>query len=419
MPGRPKRAGVVIAGASTYNLSNVSDDSMFEPLYRALRAALGEEPISLLCRHPERRGVGDADLRMYRNLDFASKALSERKRFRGFNAGDPSDHLARISGLVAQSRALILGGDPFLEVTLGSFRGLLVSTQMLVSLARFLETPVILFGIHLGRPPVSEYGRDLMHFAMDNADLITTREDTVAPTLRQMTETDLLAGADSGFSIDLDGQAVTPGMEAFIRDRIQERDYALVTLRSLYWKWRAPEREAFAELCAETIDRMFVGRGLQVVMQPHCTYDVDHPWEDDRAMHRLIRSRSARPESYLLFDGEATVGDTLRLHETARFVLSNRRHAGIFAALGEVPFLIFGERSHLAPIHHLLATTPFLDYGELTAERLGQAIEVATEESIQTAREVALQEREKSESCLATMADFVRVSPEPLNNQTA
>ncbi len=48
--GVPRRAGVTIAGASTYNLKNVSDDSMFEPLYRTLRKRLGDEPISLLCR---------------------------------------------------------------------------------------------------------------------------------------------------------------------------------------------------------------------------------------------------------------------------------------------------------------------------------------------------------------------------------
>ncbi len=280
---------------------------------------------------------------------------------------------------------------------------------MLVSLARFLQTPVILFGVHLGRPPVSQHGRDLMGFTLDNADLITTREDTIVDRLRALTDTTIVGGADSGFSVDLGPLTPSEDLRHFQKGSIAGQPYALVTLRSMYWAWGLEKREAFAAVCASAIDRMLVRKGLAVVMHPHCTYDLDHPWEDDRAMHRLIRSKSGHPERYLGFEGDASVSDTLHLYDEAKFVLSNRRHAGIFAALKGVPFLVFGERAHIGPIHHLLAdeSQPFIDYEGLSADALGRSIAGASENRIPEARSRAFREREKSELCLGRLADFV------------
>ncbi|MFT5144320.1 MAG: polysaccharide pyruvyl transferase WcaK-like protein, partial [Thalassolituus oleivorans] len=168
----------------------------------------------------------------------------------------------------------------------------------------------------------------------------------------------------------------------------------------------APEREHFAKIFASALDAAFVEKGLRVALMPHCTYDVDHEWEDDRAMHRLIRSFSARPEAFSLFEEEATVGDALRLHRGARCVVSNRRHAAIFAAQLGVPSVIFGEPGHIQPIHALLSGEAFLSYDGLSAEGLAAAWGRALG-SGETGQEAAAAERRKSDRALAELCDYV------------
>ena len=398
----------MIAGASVYNLRNVSDDSMFEPLYRALREGLeADEPITLLCRHPEDRRIGDDRLETVQNLDFPSKEASLGRRFHGFNTGDSVAHLHEAASRIRTARALIIGGDPFIEITLGAFRGLLPYVQMLVTLARFEGTPVILFGVHLGRPPESEHGREIARFILDNASLITTREDSVVPTLQEWTGNPaIVPGADAGFSTHATPE---PGIAAVLPP------YAVATIRSLYWTWRAPEREDFAARCAEVLDAEIAEQGMRVRMIPHCTYDNDHEWEDDRGMHRLIKAYSAHAEWYDLVETEPTVPEVIDAHTKASFVLSNRRHAGIFAALTQTPFVIFGERSHLAPIHDILSEGPFLDYEQFFRPKGTRLLRAAIstcrrheERRAEIAREKALEQRQKSDKALRALVTFVR-----------
>ena len=50
--------------------------------------------------------------------------------------------------------------------------------------------------------------------------------------------------------------------------------------------------------------------------------------------------------------------ELLHCIEQAAFVVSNRRHSGIYASLLEVPFYLFGERDHVGKVYTSLGITP-------------------------------------------------------------
>jgi hypothetical protein len=87
-------------------------------------------------------------------------------------------------------------------------------------------------------------------------------------------------------------------------------------------------------------------------------------------------------------------------------VVSNRRHAAIFASQLGVPSVTFGEPGHIRPIHELLSGQAFTSYEGLSAEGLAAAWGGALASGL-AGQEAAAAERQKSDRALAELCDYV------------
>lgn len=370
---------LVIAGASVYGLKNVSDDSMLQSFLGGMRETVPGLEVTLICRHLGEEVGASFDVRSIQNLDFPTKEASVGKRFHGFNAGDSTEHLRIIKEEIATSDALMIGGDPFddsnSDMVTEPFRGIMPYVVNLITLAKYLQKKIILHGIHLGRRPTSAYGTALTKFCVDNADIITTREDDTKSDLIKnygALPERVVSSADSGFALLRYAKpAKTKRLEKLFSDnQLQEKSYIALTARSYYWLWNDTTSKSYAEKFAAYVDRLAAQYQCKILLLPHCAYELDNYWESDINFQREIYQRCKSKDSVVPIDFYLTSEELLYCIEQAKFVVSNRRHSGIYASLLGVPFCLFGERGHVGKVYTSLGITPkdFID--ERSLERM-------------------------------------------------
>ncbi len=367
---------LTIAGASVYGLGNISDDSMLQSFLGGMRNDTPGLDVTLICRHPGDEINTMFGVRSIQNLDFATKTESYGKRFRGFNAGDPTANLSAIREEIASSDAFMIGGDPFddsnTNMLTEPFRGILPYTVNLITLAKYFQKKIVLFGIHLGRPPTSEYGVALTKFCIDNADLITTREDETKDTLAGKygcSPDKVVSSADSGFALlKYSEPARTAKLGGvFSEKNIQPKGYIALTVRAYYWLWSAEECKEYAKKFAAYADRLSAAYGCKILLVPHCAYELDNYWESDINFQKEIYGQCAKKDDIVPVDFYLSSEELLYVIEQSKFAVSNRRHTGIYAALLGVPFYLFGERAHVGKVYGSLGITPknFVDHTSL------------------------------------------------------
>ncbi len=366
-----------IAGASVYGLKNISDDSMLQSFLGGMREAMPHLDVTLICRHPGKEVEAQFGVRSVRNLDFPSKAESAGKRFHGFNAGDSTEHLRIIREEIASSDALMIGGDPFddsnTNMASEPFRGILPYTANLITLAKYLQKKVILFGIHLGRRPTSEYGIALTKFCLDNADVITTREDDTKDELIQTYGTaseKVVSSADSGFALLRHAKPIESKKLSEVFSRLSSGEYIALTVRGYYWLWNDATSKTYAAQFAAYADRLAAHYGCKVLLVPHCAYELDDYWESDINFQHEIYEHCEKKESIVPIDFYLSSEELLYCIRHAKYVVSNRRHSGIYAALLKVPFYLFGEKDHVGKVYRSLGMAPKEFVDEKSFDRL-------------------------------------------------
>ncbi|PIR83405.1 hypothetical protein COU19_00390 [Candidatus Kaiserbacteria bacterium CG10_big_fil_rev_8_21_14_0_10_56_12] len=354
---------LTIAGASVYGLNNTSDDSMLQSFLGGMRSAVPDLEVTLVCRHPGTEVEKMFGVQSIQNLDFPTKAESANKRFHGFNIGDTTDHLRTLYREIEGSTALMIGGDPFddsnSDMIQQPFRGIMPYVVNLITLAKYLQKKIILHGVHLGRPPTSAYGTALTQFCLDNADLVTTREDA---TKQELCDTygappdRIVTSADSGFALlSYTKPAPSPQLQKLFADHgLEAKKYIVVTIRSYYWLWDADTTIAYAKKFADYLDRLALACHCPIVLVPHCAYELDAHWESDINFQHEIYQQSKKKEALVPVSFYLTSEDLLYCIEHARYVISNRRHSGIYAALLATPFYLFGERKHVGAVYDSL-----------------------------------------------------------------
>ena len=122
---------VVIAGASVYGLNNLSDDSMLKVLCDELHHCIPDLEITLLARHPNKEFDKEFGVRSIHNLDHQTREESRGRWFNGLNRGDPTDNLREIFTAIQEADLLIMGGDPFIDITIGFYKGITPYTVLL------------------------------------------------------------------------------------------------------------------------------------------------------------------------------------------------------------------------------------------------------------------------------------------------
>jgi len=253
---------------------------------------------------------------------------------------------------------LVIGGDPFIEITLGFQRGPTPYAALLITLAKFLEKPVMLHGMHFGRPPQTELGRELTRFCLSNATLITLREESAFKNFQSfgVDHPSVVALADTAFGLNpIEGKEA--GQKVLDEEGIRFSSERVigVTFRHMYWKWNAGKWASYSSMVAEVCDWLVDKMDADILFIPNCTYDTDYEYEDDRAAARDIAARMSRQRRAHRIQGKPNLFETLALYRQIDMMFSNRRHGLVFAAIQGIPALVCGEELHTRPMMEALS----------------------------------------------------------------
>lgn len=343
---------VVVAGTSVYGIENLGDEAMLNGFCRGLRANLPDVEITLLARHPGKALDELHGVKSIKNIEHNSKKESLGRWFNGLNPGDSTDHLRKIREEIESSDLLVIGGDPFAEISLGFYRGLTPYAVLLITLAKFIGTPVMLYGIHMGRPLSTQLGLEMTKFCITNADVVTLREDFSRQVLLDMGigDKNCVVLSDTAFGLNpietkeagqkiLDRESIK-----FLSDRVIG-----VNFRHQYWNWSDSDWDHYSTILAQVCDYMINGFGVDILFIPNCTYDVDYKYEDDRAAHEDIVNKMKFKENTHQIKNKYNLFETLSLHRHIDMMFSNRRHTLIFAAVNGVPPVGCGGEWHVKP----------------------------------------------------------------------
>ena len=344
---------VVIAGASVYGLNNLSDDAMLTVFCDELRNVVPRVEITMLARHPGPDLDAQFGVKSIANLDHQRREDSRGRWFNGLNPHDPPDNLRGIRQAIEEADLLIMGGDPFIDITIGLYKGITPYTVLLFTLAKFMGIPTMIHGVHMGRPLETEIGVEQTKFCVGLADSITVREPHSIDVFREMGVERLdhiIPLAEAGYGLQrIEGRKM--GEQVLEKENIQPAGSGLmgVTFRHMYWRWKNEEWARYSDMVARLCDYMVEEYDLDVIFIPHNTYEIDHRYMNDRPGHDEITAQMKHGRRAHPITSRLSLQETLSLFPLLDITFSNRRHTAMFAALHGVVGMGVGELHHVKP----------------------------------------------------------------------
>ncbi len=342
---------IVIAGASTYGVKNHGDDAMLSVFCRGLKEVIPDLEIVFLARHPDKAFDELYGVRSIKNLDHDSKKESVGRWYRGLNPGDPTDHLREIRKELDESSLLVIGGNSFMEISIGLFRGTAPYAALLVTLAKFLEKPIMLYGVEVA-PLQTEIVKQLARYVVTNSDVITLREETSKQELMKLgiSDRNIHVLADPVFGLD-PIQDKEKGKEILEKENIHIKSGKLVgvAFRHHYWSWSDKEFENYSTVMANICDYMIENLGVDLLFIPNCTYNIDTEYEDDRVVAQVVFDKMKWKERAHQVKNEYSLFETLSLYPLIDMIVSNRRHSLIFGAIHGIPIVGISFEWRLKP----------------------------------------------------------------------
>lgn len=344
---------ILITGTSVYGIENMGDEALISTLVRELHNHIPDLEVTWMARHVVPELAEEYNIqKVIRNMEHDSKEASSGRWFYGLNSGDSPEHLAEIRAAMEACDLLIIGGDPFQEISMAFYRGLSPYAALLITLAKFMGKPVMLHSIHMGRPLQTELGKELTKFCVTNSDAVTLREDFSRKVLVDMqipthnchvvSDTawglDKIAGKKKGLGL-LRGEGIKLGSEKVIGFNIRHQ----------YWNWGQEEWENKRQILADVCDYMVEKTGAEILFIPNCTYNIDEYYEDDRPVAKEIVERMKHQGKTHQITGKYSLQETLAFFPLLDMHLSNRRHSAVFAALNSVPPIACGGEWHIKP----------------------------------------------------------------------
>lgn len=340
-------------GTSVYGIENAGDEVLLSVLVRELRALEPNCHITWVARHKNERLAKE-----YRcdhvvvGLEHKNKAASEGRWFNGFNMGDSTAHLKALDSIIRESDLLIVGGDPFQEITLSFQRGLASYAAVLITHARFVGTPVMLYSIHMGSKLTTPYAKEITKYCIENVALTTLREEFSLTRLHELgIRTDnCVVVSDTAWAIDpISSEHMSASVKKFFRNETKGKRVIGFNIRHNYWQWSERFWKKMAGELAAFCDYIIEEHGAVILSIPNCTYDIDHTMEDDRPVARDIKKRMKHGNSFHCIEDKMELSQTLSIFPKLWAHVSNRRHSAIFAAVHEVPVLPLGGSWHVHP----------------------------------------------------------------------
>ncbi len=348
-----KQKKITIVGTSVYGIENAGDETLLSVLIRELRAQEPNCHITWVARHKNEKLAKEYGCdRVVVGLEHDTKAASEGRWFNGLNMGDKTAHLRALDSIIRESDLLIIGGDPFQEITLSFNRGLAAYAALLITHAKFVGTPVMLYSIHMGSKLVSAYGKEITKYCIENAALTTLREEFSLERLHELgIKTDnCVVVSDTAWALNPASPEHMPAsVKKFFKSGTKGRPVVGFNIRHNYWQWSKEFWGKRADELAAFCDHIVEEHGAVILSIPNCTYDVDHAMEDDRPVAREIKKRMKHSGSFHCIEEKMSLQATLSIFPMLWAHVSNRRHSAIFAAVLGVPVLPLGGSWHVRP----------------------------------------------------------------------
>ena len=335
------RFRVVITGASTYGVNNHGDDAMLATLVQGIQRAYTHAEITFLCRHPNKAFDQAFGFESIKNLDHDSKQGAHGRMFLGMNAGDSTSHLKKIAEAIQKADLLVIGGNSLMEIFPNGFlSGVSSYAVTLATLARFFETPYVLYGLNVVDSIKQQTTKDHARFLVENARLVTCREESCCEYLTALNIncSNVFVMGDPAYGIE---------MPIPFDKKITTRYKRILTLKPVvgaafryhYWADDNSKRRETGKKFANLLDRLIEALDCKIFMIPNCTYTKSHPWQDDLLVHQEICNLVQRKEAVVRVDDELSVFEAFDLFSLVDLHISNRRHSCIFAALHNKPFI--------------------------------------------------------------------------------
>lgn len=370
---------VVIAGTSTYNIENHGDEALLEVFCRELRNNLGDVQITLISRHPNQAYDELFGIKTIKNLEHETREQSIGRWFWGLNPGDPTDHLHRIIKTIEECDLLVIGGDPFSDITLGLFKGLAPYAALLVTLAKFLQKPVMFYSLHLVQAMTNEISKEITRYCIGNASLVTIREQFTWQGLTGLGISDkpfhLLA--DGAFGLD-PVKSKEPGIKLLEKEGLRfKADKVIgVAFRHYYWLWNDQDWDRYSSMLAEVYDYMVEELDVDLLFISNCTYDLDHEYDDDRRPALDTVAKMKHKDRALVPRNKYSLFEILSFYPLTDMLVSNRRHSIIMGAVHGVPSVGMGVEWHMRPfMDELTIGDTFIKLDDISADILKAKIE--------------------------------------------
>jgi len=336
---------ILVAGASTFGVKNTGDDAMFQVLCSELKNKIPGLKIIFLARHPDKKFDKYFGIRSIKNIEFYNNKSSVGKRFFGFNPTDSKDHFKKIISEIKKSDLIIIGGNSFMEYSENEFlRGVTSYSSFIATLAILHDKPYVLYGVN-GHSIKNKLTKQMAKFLCENAQLVGIRDNPFKLELLKLgiKPDNLKVFTDPTFGLKPIKNQIL-GKQLLQNENIPKNSKLVgICYRRLYSKWTDKEFDKHASKVASFCDHIIKKLGFQILFIPNCIYQDGHIDEDDRRISEYIKNKMKEKNSAYVIMSDLNVDERLSIFSMLDFVITNRRHVTIFAAIHHIPFLTLGH----------------------------------------------------------------------------
>ena len=330
---------ILVAGG--YDTNNLGDHASIQVLIKDLEQQYPGIQTVILSRHPEENFLDNLNVKFIKNLDHLNRKLSEDRWFYGFNENDKDDHLLKITNELQSSDVLLIGsGRLLIDISLDFMKGPLPYYAILVTLAKFLGIPVLMFSMTIIKPE-TKIGTEILKYILINCNLITVRDTQSKHLVESMGVSNDRINVLPDAAIGLDYITNSTSIVSLGKEipKLNKQNQTIgINFRyiNLTKQVGSDYLKSLAQICDYLVDEL----NCDIILVPQGTYNVDTPFTDDRYTHKRVKDECNNQNSIHVLEKRYSVSETLAIYRQCDFLFSMRRHGLIFAATQLTP--IFG-----------------------------------------------------------------------------
>lgn len=331
---------VLFVGA--YGIRNIGDDAMLLAWADGLKQRDNSVQTTIMSRHSESEYhyYEKYGINVIPNLDHPSAEKAGGKRFFGLNDGDSDSHLIQIRQEIEKTDLIVMGGgDAFVDLTTGVYRGPSVYLALICTIAKFFRKPVIVAGVTVV-PFYSNTGLDLTRHILENAKFVIFRDKASYKVLENYglllpeNKWDVLPDPALGLNRNYTNHKIPEIARMCAASRANKVKIG-ISIRDLYWK-EADEKsyiDKLVLLCNTLIEEF----QAYLVFIPHSCYEKDDIRKDDRPIASRISRGIEESGKHCEIQKYLDVEGYLALYSSLDLVIGMRHHSMVLSALVNVP----------------------------------------------------------------------------------